>query len=85
MDLTGIPSCVAEMKRLFPELSNTSDVPAIIQKLVDAGANGISAGKGFYRYTPIQREQWEKFLRENARHTRPVGDIAASLEKNSEP
>jgi 3-hydroxybutyryl-CoA dehydrogenase len=81
MDLTGISSYAAVMKRLFPKLSNKMEVPEIIQQLVSSGANGISNGRGFYSYTPEQSAQWHKLLTENAWQARSAGDLAASLEK----
>jgi 3-hydroxybutyryl-CoA dehydrogenase len=81
MDLTGVPAYATVMKRLLPKLSNRTDVPAPIQKLVDSGAKGISTGRGFYSYTPEQIQRWEKLLIENVWLAREMGDAAASLQK----
>jgi 3-hydroxybutyryl-CoA dehydrogenase len=60
MDLTGIPAYAAVMRDLFPELSNASEVPALMKQVVESGARGIANAKGFYRYTPEQAKSWEK-------------------------
>jgi 3-hydroxybutyryl-CoA dehydrogenase len=60
MDLTGIPAYRMVMKDLFPELCNSKEVPALMQKVVDSGARGVANAKGFYKYTPAQARLWEK-------------------------
>lgn len=66
MDLTGIPAYAAVMRDLLPDLSCSKEVPALMQKMVQSGAGGVSNGKGFYRYTPAQARRWERlFLKFN--------------------
>lgn len=60
MDLTGIPAYEAVMRGLLPELCFDTRVPALISKLVESGARGVSNCKGFYRYTRKQAKRWEK-------------------------
>lgn len=60
MDLTGLTSYAAVMGRLFPKLSNATQIPPTIQKLIDSGAQGIANGKGFYNYTPEEIHKWEQ-------------------------
>jgi 3-hydroxybutyryl-CoA dehydrogenase len=62
MDLTGLPAYAAVMKRLFPQLSNASEVPRTMRELVESGATGIGNGRGFYRYTPQEAERWQELL-----------------------
>ncbi len=62
MDLTGIPAYLTVMKDLFPELSNSTKVPALIEDLVTAGAKGVSNAHGFYPYTKETAEKWEKLF-----------------------
>jgi len=81
MDLTGLPAYAAVMKRLFPKLSNAAEVPETIQKLVDSGATGISAGQGFYSYTREETERWKDLLIENVWRVREIGDIVESVQK----
>jgi 3-hydroxybutyryl-CoA dehydrogenase len=59
MDLTGIPAYRNVMKDLFPELSNGTEVPKLMQHVVDSGARGVSNAQGFYKYTPEQAKRWE--------------------------
>lgn len=60
MDLTGIPAYLTVMKDLFPELSNTAQVPSFMEEVVASGAKGVSNAKGFYPYTPQSAEHWEE-------------------------
>jgi 3-hydroxybutyryl-CoA dehydrogenase len=63
MDLTGIPAYLTVMKDLFPELDNTSKAPETMEKLVAAGAKGVSNAQGFYPYTKEGAAKWEeKFI-----------------------
>ncbi len=59
MDLTGIKAYHAVMKNLFPELSNQTTVPKLIDDIVEEGGNGIFNGKGFYDYTEEETKEWE--------------------------
>lgn len=59
MDLTGIPAYATVMEELFPELDNSTQVPASMKQLVDAGAKGTRNAHGFYSYTKESAEQWE--------------------------
>jgi len=59
MDLTGLQAYYAVMKDLFPELSNQTTVPKLIDDIAKKGGNGISNGRGFYNYTPEEARKWE--------------------------
>jgi 3-hydroxybutyryl-CoA dehydrogenase len=60
MDLTGIPAYRMVMEDLFPELCSSTEVPALMRKVVDSGARGVANAKGFYKYTPAEARSWEK-------------------------
>jgi 3-hydroxybutyryl-CoA dehydrogenase len=60
MDLTGIPAYAAVMKGLLPELSAAKKVPAVMRRIVERGAQGISNAKGFYRYSKPAAKEWER-------------------------
>lgn len=78
MDLSGIPAYAAVMKRLFPQLSNATEVPAAMRQVVESGAKGISNGRGFYEYTPEEAQRWERILIENVWRVR---DLQRELEE----
>ena len=59
-DLTGISAYATVMEDLLPDLSNSTNVPESMKKLVSDGANGISNAKGFYNYTSETAAQWEE-------------------------
>jgi 3-hydroxybutyryl-CoA dehydrogenase len=60
MDLTGIPAYAAVMEGLFPTLSNQKAVPNLLRDAVAKGKEGISNGKGFYRYDKSSAARWRK-------------------------
>jgi 3-hydroxybutyryl-CoA dehydrogenase len=64
MDLTGVPAYHKVMKDLLPTLSNQTEVPRLIDDIVEAGGKGISNGHGFYDYTPGEARQWQETFEE---------------------
>jgi len=60
MDLTGVAAYHTVMKDLFPTLSNSTEIPRLIDDIVQAGGRGIANRKGFYTYTEEEAEEWEK-------------------------
>jgi 3-hydroxybutyryl-CoA dehydrogenase len=74
MDITGLPAYAAVMRRLFPDLSNATEVPATMQELIDAGHTGSASGQGFYCYAPGEAERWEKLLTEHVWRFREMQD-----------
>lgn len=60
MDLTGVQAYHNVMKDLFPTLSNTTAVPALIDDIVKSGGKGVANAKGFYSYTEEEARLWEK-------------------------
>jgi 3-hydroxybutyryl-CoA dehydrogenase len=66
MDLMGVEAYHRVMKDLLPDLSTNPAIPHAIRKVVESGGRGISNGRGFYRYTKAEAEQWEReFLKFN--------------------
>ena len=74
MDLTGIPAYAAVMKDLLPDLNCATDVPRLMQEVVQSGARGVSNAKGFYRYTSAQARQWEKQFIEFSHNIRELAE-----------
>lgn len=60
MDLTGVPAYLNVLKDLWPTLSNRTDVPPLIQDIVDRGGRGVANGDGFYDYAPGEAEAWRQ-------------------------
>lgn len=60
MDLTGVGAYHTVMKDLFPTLSNSTAVPALIDEIVKAGGRGVANAHGFYSYTPEEARLWEE-------------------------
>lgn len=74
MDLTGIPAYAAVMEGLFPKLSNQKAVPDLMQDAVRKGLEGISNGKGFYRYDARSIARWRKQWVEFAYDVKTLAD-----------
>jgi 3-hydroxybutyryl-CoA dehydrogenase len=64
MDLTGVPAYHTVMKDLFPTLSNSTEVPKLIDDIVKTGGKGVANAKGFYDYTPEEAKLWEETFTE---------------------
>ncbi|GAB5473788.1 MAG: 3-hydroxyacyl-CoA dehydrogenase family protein [Maribacter sp.] len=64
MDLTGVPAYHTVMKDLFPTLTNTTEVPKLIDDIVAAGGKGVANAQGFYEYTPEEAKLWEETFME---------------------
>lgn len=64
MDLTGVPAYHKVMQDLLPTLHNGTDVPPLIDDIVQKGGKGIANGQGFYTYTPEEARLWEETFRE---------------------
>lgn len=60
MDLTGVPAYLTVIKDLWPTLSNSTEVPKLIQDIVDTGGKGVANAKGFYEYTEEEAKLWEE-------------------------
>lgn len=60
MDLTGISAYAAVMEDLFPQLCNSSEVPAMMKAIVEDGAEGVASRKGFYKYNKKSAEAWSE-------------------------
>lgn len=60
MDFMGLQDFQVIFNALFPGLSNTGDVPAVVQKLMDQDARGTQNGKGFYSYAEGECGKWDK-------------------------
>ena len=58
MDLTGVPAYLNVLKDLWPTLSTRTDVPKLIQDIVDRGGRGVANADGFYTYTPEEAAAW---------------------------
>ncbi len=60
MDLTGVKAYHTVMKDLFPTLHNGTEVPKLIDDIVQSGGNGVSNANGFYEYTGEEAKMWEE-------------------------
>ncbi|GAB3165743.1 3-hydroxyacyl-CoA dehydrogenase family protein [Telluribacter humicola] len=66
MDLTGVPAYHTVMKDLFPTLSNSTEVPKLIDDIVKAGGKGVANAHGFHKYTLEEAKLWEETYQEFA-------------------
>lgn len=64
MDMTGVPAYHTVMKDLFPTLSNSTEVPKLIDDIVKSGGKGVANAHGFHSYTPEEAKLWEETFKE---------------------
>ncbi|WP_373517512.1 3-hydroxyacyl-CoA dehydrogenase family protein [Pricia sp.] len=87
MDLTGLKAYHAVMMDLFPELSNQTSVPKLIDDIAKADGNGVFNGKGFYEYTPEEAKKWgetfERFAFDMNRLSAKYADELADIPSKS--
>lgn len=82
MDLTGGPASYARaIAGVLPSLSNSAELPHILQEMINNDAAGVTNGHGFYEYTENDREQWEQRFREHAWKVREMQEQYFPLQK----
>jgi 3-hydroxybutyryl-CoA dehydrogenase len=59
MDFTGLRDWATVLKNIIPTLSNSNDVPAIMQQMVEIDARGTQNLKGLYKYSIEEARDWE--------------------------
>ena len=64
MDLTGVPAYHTVMKDLLPTLDNHTEVPKLIDDIVNEGGKGVANSRGFYDYAPGEAKLWEETFTE---------------------
>jgi 3-hydroxybutyryl-CoA dehydrogenase len=58
-DMAGLPVFTAILRNLESAYGDRFAVPATVQRLLDDGATGLAAGRGFHDYDPAAREAFE--------------------------
>ena len=83
MDLHGGPTLYANiMERVWPTLSNASELPATMKELREANASGCDGGHGFYEYDQAEQETWRNLMAEHAWTVRQLQDKYFPLTKS---
>jgi len=59
MDFNGTADYAEIFRTIFPTLSNSEEVPLLMQQMVDIHAKGIHNLKGLYEYTAADAREWE--------------------------
>ena len=67
-----MPAYHTVLKDLFPTLSNSTEVPELIDNIVKAGGRGVANAKGFYEYTPEEAKLWEETFAEFSYEIRKI-------------
>jgi len=60
MDMMGLKNYMETFKTVFPKLSNSENIPAIMQKMLEINAKGIQNSKGLYPYKDGEAKAWEE-------------------------
>jgi 3-hydroxybutyryl-CoA dehydrogenase len=67
IDITGGPALYGKaMRGVLPTLSNATEIPAVLEKMVREEDRGVINGRGFYQYGPEDRAKWEALLHRRA-------------------
>lgn len=60
MDMMGLKNYLETFKTVFPKLSNSGEVPLIMQKMLEINAKGIQNSTGLYPYNEEEAKKWEE-------------------------
>ena len=60
MDFTGLEDSLEVLQNHFPDLSNTVEVPRLMQEMMESNLRGIQTLKGFYTYGKQEAKEWEE-------------------------
>ena len=60
MDFLGLKDHLEMFRRIFPDLCNDEQVPALMQRMVDINARGIQNLSGLYEYTEEEAVKWNE-------------------------
>ncbi len=66
IDISGGPELYAKgMARIFPTLSNATELQPLVRELEASGARGTINGRGFFHYTPEEAQQWDELYQKH--------------------
>jgi 3-hydroxybutyryl-CoA dehydrogenase len=83
IDVTGGPELYGKaMKNVLPTLSNASDLPPQLQRLIAAGAHGVANGRGFYDYTESEAKRADELFHAHAWRAYSMMNEYLPLEKH---
>ncbi|MCF0069517.1 3-hydroxyacyl-CoA dehydrogenase family protein [Dyadobacter sp. CY261] len=82
MDYVGLKDFETMLTRIFPQLSSSAEVPAVMQQMVREGARGVHNDRGLFSYEPGEGRQWdEAFARFNHEIHRLAAEYSAEKVK----
>jgi 3-hydroxybutyryl-CoA dehydrogenase len=85
IDLTGGPALYGKaLQRVWPTLSDATEIPDTLKLLMEDDAQGIVNGRGFYRYTKAEARDWQNLLHEHAWNVRALMDVYFPLDNREE-
>lgn len=83
MDYVGLNEYSETLTRLMPQLSNSDEVPVLMQDMVETNARGVHNNRGLYEYAPGEAQRWEEaFARFNREIYRLARQYPASQPEN---
>src|SRR5690606_23205392 len=74
MDFMGFGDYIPSFERLLKELSNRSDVPQQMSRMVAEDARGVHNRRGLYPYSEEQAKAWEEAF---ARFNKDIYELAS--------
>jgi 3-hydroxybutyryl-CoA dehydrogenase len=67
MDISGGPALYGRtQQRVWPTLSNATEIPKLLEDLIESNALGVTNGRGFYQYTEDEGRQWAELYLQHA-------------------
>ncbi|WP_353719948.1 3-hydroxyacyl-CoA dehydrogenase family protein [Dyadobacter sp. 676] len=73
LDYMGLNDYEKILARIFPQLDNSTDVPAVMQRMVREGARGVHNNLGLYPYENGEGRRWDEAF---ARFNQEIRDLA---------
>ncbi len=64
MDLMGTFAYGVVMEKLNKELSNATKAPPFFDQVIEEGNEGMQSGKGFYKYSEEEADEWDTWMRD---------------------
>ncbi len=74
MDFMGFEDYIDSFERILKELSNRSDVPQLMERIVTEGAKGVHNCQGLFAYSEEQAKAWEEAF---ARFNKDIYELAS--------
>lgn len=80
LDYLGLEDLEKVFKNIFPQLSNSTEVPLTMRKMIEIQAKGTQTSRGFYDYKNLQAKEWEQAF---AKFNKEIDQLASQYPSKS--